>query len=80
MYTTVNLYVKIFHSAQAQAHYRSVNYRKGGNVRILETRNQNVLTDIIPRRRHKTPISDSVHMQKDMETYDTIWRLIVTID
>jgi len=36
----------------------SVNLRKGGNVRILETRNQNVLTDNIPRRRHRAPISD----------------------
>jgi len=31
----------------------------GGNVRILETCNQNILTDIIPRQRHRVPISDN---------------------
>jgi len=46
---------------QAQGTLRlSVNLRKGGSVRILETCNQNVLTDNIPRRRHRAPISDKL--------------------
>jgi len=45
---------------------RELTDRKGGNVRIRETRNQNALTDVIPRRRHRAPISDMYDIAIDL--------------